>query len=477
MNRIFAAAAFALGVSCSPHVAPDLTSRVHPLDFNAPYRAADYVFLKDAVGARSIVQLGESIHVTSEFPRARLRLIQYLHEEMGFDVLAFEGSLIDTWLAQEFIYRSNLPERDKASQAMRIAFFGLWQTDPMREVLEYVIRTQSTPHPLYLSDFDIQPGMSRANRGAAASLGAFLDALRVYDPSANAAEVDSWKTTLAPALNCDASAAGADVPVPLDAWINKTATTVAAQRPAMHAEALRLVPSFIRARLAHCQAVREANGSRRVYQAERDRLNAANAIELQSRVSQSHRILLWAHHSHVNHNATGKNTPSMGQHLLAAAPNSLYTIGLFAGGGSAYDAFRLDQPGILGFFPKPLRAIGDYGVESSLSRASDRDFFADFTAPGKLPDEWLQPSFGRAETSLKMPLILARDFNAAVFIQKVHPASLRLFPPWLSPLLTLGGFVMHPFVLGLLTALIVLKLGIWISRRRRKRLNFGHFPS
>jgi len=468
MKHILVAALLALSISCSSKISPDLAGRVHPLDFSAPYRAADYVFLKDAVGARSIVQLGESIHVTSEFPRARVRLIQYLHEEMGFDVLAFEGSLIDTWLAQEFIYRSKRNERDTAAQSMRIAFFGLWQTDPMREVLEYVVRTQSTPHPLYLSDFDIQPGMSRANRGAAASLGAFLEALRVYDPSASAAELDSWKTTLAPALNCDASAAGAELPVPLNAWIDKTASTVAAQRPVMHAEALRLVPNFIRARLAHCQTVREANGSRRVYQAERDRWNAVNAIELQSHVSQTHRILLWAHHSHVNHNATGKNTPSMGQHLLAVAPNSLYTIGLFAGGGSAYDAFQLDQPGILGFFPKPLRAIGDYGVESSLARASDRDFFVDFTAPGKLPDEWLRPSFGRAETSQKMPLILARDFHAAVFIQKVHPASLRLFPAWLSFLFTLGGFLMHPFVLGFIAALIVLKLGIWISRRRRK---------
>ena len=470
MKRILAVAALALCVSCSHPTPPDLADRVHPIDINAPYRAADYAFLKDAIGTRSIVQLGESIHVTSEFPRARLRLIQYLHEELGFDVLSFEGSLLDTWLAQEFIYRSRLNEHDTAAQAMKIAFFGLWQTDPMREVLEYVIRTQSTPHPLYLSDFDIQPGMSRANRGAAATLAAFFAALRVYDPAAETAGLDRWKSSLAPALSCDSPPA-ADLPLDnIDRWIANTAAAVASQRPAPHGAALRLVPTYLRARLAHCEEVRQASGSRRTYQAARDRLNAANVLALRDRVSQSHRILVWAHHSHVNHNSTGKNTPSMGQQLLSLAPDSLYTIGLFAGGGRAYDAIKIDQPGILGMFPKPLRSIDDYGIESSLAHASAQDFFVDFTSPGsgKLPDAWLQSSYGRAETSEKMPFILARDFHAAVFIQKVHPASLRLFPPWLAILLNLGGFVMHPVVLGFIAALVALKLGFWIVRRNQQ---------
>ena len=76
----------------------------HTIDLATPDRATDYDYLRTAVGARSIVQLGESIHLTDEFPRARLRLVQHLHESIGFDVLALEGSVVNAWLAMERLY-------------------------------------------------------------------------------------------------------------------------------------------------------------------------------------------------------------------------------------------------------------------------------------------------------------------------------------------------------------------------------------
>ena len=42
------------------------------VDINSPYTPGAYSFLARAVREASIVQLGESIHVTTEFPRARL---------------------------------------------------------------------------------------------------------------------------------------------------------------------------------------------------------------------------------------------------------------------------------------------------------------------------------------------------------------------------------------------------------------------
>ena len=37
-----------------------------PIDFATPYTANSFGFLREAVGDRSIVELGESIHVTAE---------------------------------------------------------------------------------------------------------------------------------------------------------------------------------------------------------------------------------------------------------------------------------------------------------------------------------------------------------------------------------------------------------------------------
>ena len=133
----------------------------HTIDLATPDRATDYDYLRTAVGARSIVQLGESIHLTDEFPRAQLRLVQHLHESMGFDVLALEGSVVNAWLAMERLYGA--PNDTAAvAAAQEIAWFPLWDTSAMREVMRYVAATQRTASPLYLASFDMQAGQSRA---------------------------------------------------------------------------------------------------------------------------------------------------------------------------------------------------------------------------------------------------------------------------------------------------------------------------
>src|SRR6185437_3411288 len=71
---------------------------VHPVNWQKPYSAANYDFLGALSDGKSVIQLGESIHMTDEFPRVRLQFIRYLHEQKGFDVLAFEGSWVQAWL-------------------------------------------------------------------------------------------------------------------------------------------------------------------------------------------------------------------------------------------------------------------------------------------------------------------------------------------------------------------------------------------
>jgi len=48
---------------------------------------------------KRIVFLGENAHGVSEFTTMKARLIRYLHEELGFDVLAFESNVADAYAA------------------------------------------------------------------------------------------------------------------------------------------------------------------------------------------------------------------------------------------------------------------------------------------------------------------------------------------------------------------------------------------
>ena len=60
---------------------------------------ADLQFLKAVVGDRRLVQLGESGHGVAEFDSAKVRLITFFHEQMGFDVMAFESSIYECFAA------------------------------------------------------------------------------------------------------------------------------------------------------------------------------------------------------------------------------------------------------------------------------------------------------------------------------------------------------------------------------------------
>jgi erythromycin esterase len=62
---------------------------------------ADLQFFKTVLKDRRIVQLGESGHGVAEFNHAKVRLIKFLHQQMGFDVMAFESGLYECYNANK----------------------------------------------------------------------------------------------------------------------------------------------------------------------------------------------------------------------------------------------------------------------------------------------------------------------------------------------------------------------------------------
>jgi erythromycin esterase-like protein len=77
---------------------------------------ATYVFLPQVLEGVDIVTLGESIHMTHEFPLVRLGIVRELNEQLGFHTLAFEGSPLDLWATQDcFLSSARRPEDAKAA--------------------------------------------------------------------------------------------------------------------------------------------------------------------------------------------------------------------------------------------------------------------------------------------------------------------------------------------------------------------------
>ncbi|MCL1702674.1 erythromycin esterase family protein [Lysinibacillus sp. Bpr_S20] len=110
----------------------------------------DLEMLKPLLHDKRIVFLGESSHGVAEFNLAKTRIIQFLHQEMGYNVLAFESSLGNAMNAQGQI------DKQTAQQTMKDAIFRIWWTKETLPLFEYTKKTQKTDKPLKLAGFDIQ---------------------------------------------------------------------------------------------------------------------------------------------------------------------------------------------------------------------------------------------------------------------------------------------------------------------------------
>lgn len=110
----------------------------------------DLEMLKPLLHDKRIVFLGESSHGVAEFNLAKTRIIQFLHQEMGYNVLAFESGMGNVMNAQGQI------DKQAALQTMKDSIFGVWWTKETLPLFEYAKKTQNTDKPLKLAGFDIQ---------------------------------------------------------------------------------------------------------------------------------------------------------------------------------------------------------------------------------------------------------------------------------------------------------------------------------
>lgn len=398
-----------------------LPQQVYQLNWEKPYNKSHYEFLKTLAGDKSVVQLGESIHMTDEFPRVRLQLIRYLHEELGFDVLAFEGSWIQSWLAQDALYKCKANDLDCIKEAQQLAWFPLWQTDEMRGVLEYVMSTQATAHPLYLASFDVETGSDAKFQGSGTdALSALFKLLQHYGANEDRIVFDRWNHALAPFSGCFPQAAKMSdsqrhealvADSELRALIKQIAFKV---RPRAHASVLESIPDALAESVELCSLTPGSPLGGSTYQELRDQFNAMNVITLRDIISRNHRVIVWAHVSHVRQNWS-VNLSSMGQRLKAMIGPQLYTIAVFAGGG---EAIAVDDQSDPPFHLRTLGPINDFDFEKKLAIVNQNDFLIDFSG---LPNgsQWGSIMSFEDENGTGH-FIPAEVASALIFIHKVH---------------------------------------------------------
>ncbi len=113
---------------------------------------SDLEYLKPVIGNARILMLGEQSHGDGTTFLAKTRLVKFLHQKMGFDVLAFESGLYDCKKSGEFLQSGENPYT-----AFSRGVFSIWsQSQQVQPLINYLGKMATTDRPLELAGFDNQ---------------------------------------------------------------------------------------------------------------------------------------------------------------------------------------------------------------------------------------------------------------------------------------------------------------------------------
>jgi erythromycin esterase len=113
---------------------------------------SDLAPLKKAIGDARIVMLGESTHGEGGTALGKARMVEFLHQKMGFDVLVFEGGLYDMTKVWDSIKKG-----DVTYPALRQGVMAAWSgSEQSQTVFDYLAANANSKRPMEIAGFDAQ---------------------------------------------------------------------------------------------------------------------------------------------------------------------------------------------------------------------------------------------------------------------------------------------------------------------------------
>ena len=387
----------------------DVRQRAHPIRSLFSDRFDDLQFLKPLLKGKRVVQLGESGHGVAEFSWLKVRLIKFLHQEMDFDVVAFESSMSGCDFADARIGRA--PPMD----VMRDCTFAVWHSSETLGLFEYMDSARKEGKRISLAGFDVQnSGLARA------AVASRLERYAALVDASLAEKVANSERKLAAAYG-KGGIPGEDAAAMMEIY-RSMAKLLAAQREKLldagstPPNELDMVIQEARSRVRFVEQRSKAAGveGTRI----RDLGMADNLDFLLDTVFPRRKVIVWAHNFHIAKQQDGILEPSaMGAWVAQRRASEVYTIGLYMGRGVA----TMNDRSRYEIKPPP-----DNSMEAILASAGWKMSFVDFSQTGQEPDSWMrEPMTAREWGTTPIRIVPARTYDAVIYIDTVTPPEYR----------------------------------------------------
>jgi erythromycin esterase len=385
---------------------------------------ADLQFFKQVIGPRRLVELGESGHGVGDFDAAKVRLVKFFHEQMGFDVIAFESSIYECFAAD---LQAKQPDA-VGSTIIGSSIFGVWWARETVPLFDYLVASKGTEHPLTLAGFDSQISSGKGVLGRPA----FLRRVIAVVDEDYADQVKAYDTTFVAAMLTNSTNYARTHQRDIVEFYDQLAAFLHDHRdalvqafgtdpsPLIAERAARSMPAYVRQLAAFAE--RPSDLSDDGGGAIRDAAMADNLAALLREIYPDKKILVWAHNFHVRHanGATSSQQKTMGTFTAAQFRDDLYTIGLYMNRGQA------------AFNDRSIYAISPAlqgSLEWILFNVGPPALFIDFLNQAvERGSDWIFTAVSAREWGLYPLVLTPRDqYDGVLFIDQVKPPQYLIF--------------------------------------------------
>ena len=394
---------------------------------------ADLAPIRRALDGVDVVFLGESSHGDGGGHLARLRLVRYLHEQLGFNVIAWEAGV-----REAAAFDSLLGTSAPLGSITPTALYPWWAPSAeLRPVLDYVRQTRRSPGPLTFAGFDIQ------RSGPLDSLVGYVS--RTFAPSGDPALFPvGLRESLARAASRLASLEGAQRDSAEDALehlLHDAAPELlrrfAAQRETfVHAIGERetqLLSRVLHNVVAHAEQLRlarDADPAKRITSYNlREQRNAENILWLLRERHRGEKLIVWLHNVHAITARFTARFDGLSPDASDTPRDATARVVKDSIGARSYSVAIVSYDGAWGFPGGDRTALPPAPAGSLAASLHDAGFaraFLDVSGNGRPIPAWLSaPMTGTLNTQspARYPVTWPRVVDGVLFIDHMTPST------------------------------------------------------